>query len=335
MRFQQLLGFGGAAIVACLSSADAAASADLPTYANFMVAGASGMSAWMLIHPVDVIKTRMQLLGDSKGDANAVSIGKDIVRNEGTGALYAGLSAALARQASYTTLRLGLYDFMKQVVLDSAGDLDGMALLLARLVVGAISGGVASFCSCPIEICLVRMQADGRLPENQRRNYKSVFHALYRIPKEEGVLTYWRGGSTTVLRAMVVSVSQIATYDQAKAWLASYVKGFRQHLIAGSISALIFTTVSMPFDTVKTRVQQARAGKEPRYRGTWNALATIAKTESLLALWTGFPPYLLAKGTLTVILFLFKEQFTNVARWALDGGLTEYIKQLFSTLSKY
>lgn len=55
---------------------------------------------------------------------------------------------------------------------------------------------------------------------------------------------------------MVVSVSQIATYDQAKATLAPFVQGFRQHLIAGMVSALTFTTVSMPFDTVKTRVQQ-------------------------------------------------------------------------------
>lgn len=55
---------------------------------------------------------------------------------------------------------------------------------------------------------------------------------------------------------MVVSVSQIATYDQAKVSLAPYVQGFRQHLVAGMVSALTFTTVSMPFDTVKTRVQQ-------------------------------------------------------------------------------
>lgn len=52
----------------------------LPTYANFVVAGASGMSAWMLIHPVDVVKTRMQLLGKERGDATAVSVGKDLVR---------------------------------------------------------------------------------------------------------------------------------------------------------------------------------------------------------------------------------------------------------------
>ena len=40
------------------------------------------------------------------------------VKNEGVPALYSGLSAALARQASYTTLRLGLYDLMKRFVID-------------------------------------------------------------------------------------------------------------------------------------------------------------------------------------------------------------------------
>lgn len=40
------------------------------------------------------------------------------VKTEGVKGLYAGLSAALARQASYTTLRLGLYDSMKRAVMD-------------------------------------------------------------------------------------------------------------------------------------------------------------------------------------------------------------------------
>lgn len=52
---------------------------DLPTYANFIVAGASGMSAWVFIHPADLVKTRMQLLGDEKKGATAVSVGKDLV----------------------------------------------------------------------------------------------------------------------------------------------------------------------------------------------------------------------------------------------------------------
>ncbi|CAM9495477.1 unnamed protein product [Ectocarpus sp. 4 AP-2014] len=321
MRFLRSLATGLVAL-ASVANPTVTVAQDLPTYANFVVAGASGMSAWVFIHPADLIKTRMQLLGDSKKGATAVSVGKDLVKNEGVTALYAGLSAALARQASYTTLRLGLYDLLRKLVLDSrTTDMNGVQLLLLRILIGAVSGGMASFCSCPIEVCLVRMQADGKLPKDQQRGYRGVFHALYRIASDEGALAYWRGGGTTVLRAMVVSVSQIATYDQAKASLAPYVQGFRQHLVAGVISALTFTTISMPFDTVKTRVQQEKAGKKPRYTGTFNALATIARTESLGSLWTGFPPYLLAKGTLTVILFLIKEQYTELAKWLCSGGL--------------
>lgn len=41
------------------------------------------------------------------------------------------------------------------------------------------------------------LQADGKLPKDQQRGYRGVFHALYRIARDEGVLTYWRGGGTT------------------------------------------------------------------------------------------------------------------------------------------
>lgn len=52
------------------------------------------------------------------GSALCISPALSQVKNEGVPALYSGLSAALARQASYTTLRLGLYDLMKRLVID-------------------------------------------------------------------------------------------------------------------------------------------------------------------------------------------------------------------------
>jgi solute carrier family 25 (mitochondrial oxoglutarate transporter), member 11 len=76
------------------------------------------------------------------------------------------------------------------------------------------AGAVASFLACPVEVCLVRMQADGKLLAEQRRNYTNVLNALYRVAREEGPVTYWRGASPTVLRAMVVSTTQLGTYDQ-------------------------------------------------------------------------------------------------------------------------
>lgn len=49
-----------------------------------------------------------------------------------------------------------------------------------------------------------------------RRNYKNVFNALFRIIREEGLFTLWRGAIPTMGRAMVVNAAQLASYSQAK-----------------------------------------------------------------------------------------------------------------------
>lgn len=59
------------------------------------------------------------------------------VEKEGVTALYSGISAALARQASYTTLRLGLYDLMKRIVFDGAPEAVSpvIAVILSSMIV--------------------------------------------------------------------------------------------------------------------------------------------------------------------------------------------------------
>lgn len=55
----------------------------------------------------------------------------------------------------------------------------------------------------------------------QRRNYKNVFNAFVRIAREEGVTTLWRGSVATMGRAVIVNISQLATYSQAKFLIAT------------------------------------------------------------------------------------------------------------------
>lgn len=43
-----------------------------------------------------------------------LAVGADIVRKEGVGALYKGLSAGLLRQATYTTTRLGVFNVISE-----------------------------------------------------------------------------------------------------------------------------------------------------------------------------------------------------------------------------
>jgi Mitochondrial carrier protein len=97
------------------------------------------------------------------------------------------------------------------------------------------------------------MQADGRLPPAQRRGYTNIFNALRRIASEEGVLTYWRGASPTVTRAMVVSMTQLGTYDQIKSMLLPHTGDTAQtHVISALTAAVVYSLASLPVSAVCT-----------------------------------------------------------------------------------
>ena len=75
------------------------------------------------------------------------------------------------------------------------------------------AGFVGSLVGNPADLILVRIQADGRLPLEKRRNYKNVFNAFSRIVSDEGVLALWRGATPTVIRAIVLNLVMLASYD--------------------------------------------------------------------------------------------------------------------------
>ena len=105
------------------------------------------------------------------------------------------------------------------------------------------------------------MTADGNLPPAERRNYTSVFNALTRIIKEEGVTTLWRGATPTIARAIVVNAAQLGTYSQAKESAKKMMdmeEGIKLHFVAAMISGLVTTIASMPVDIVKTRLQNQK-----------------------------------------------------------------------------
>ena len=60
------------------------------------------------------------------------------------------------------------------------------------------------------------MQADNQMAVEDRRNYKNVFDAFVRITKEEGFLGLWTGATPTIIRAVVLNLAMLASYDEVK-----------------------------------------------------------------------------------------------------------------------
>lgn len=280
---------------------------------KFAVAGASGASGWLFVHPFDVAKVQMQI--NQQAGATLGSTCRTILSSEGVSGLYAGLNFAMWRQGTYTTSRMGLYDVIGPMF---AGK-DGKVSALGKMAAGVTAGGIAASCCCPVEVGLVRAQADGRLPPEERRNYRGLFDAVKRIAATEGVPALWRGVGPTVGRGAVVSMTQLASYDQAKEMLQPVLgDGFSLFVSSAFASGLIYCTASLPLDITKTRIQNMKpdaTGKMP-YSGMIDALVKIAKNEGFLSLWKGFPPYFLRSGGHTVFMFLFKEQYSKMYKQA-------------------
>lgn len=161
------------------------------------------------------------------------------------------------------------------------------------------------------------MQADGRLPLEKRRNYKNVIDALYRVAYEEGVLTYWRGATPTVYRAVVVAITQLATYDQFKALLkqkADFKEGIALHSLSSIMSGFVYSFASLPMDTAKTRMQSQSTAKEGQllYTSMFQTLRLIAKNEGITSLWKGYSAYFARSGGHTIFMFLFLEQYRQL-----------------------
>lgn len=163
------------------------------------------------------------------------------------------------------------------------------------------------------------MQADSTLPEAEKRNYKNVFDAFGRIVKEEGITSCWNGAGPTILRAMALNVAMLVTYDEAKERLTKrFGKGHDKQILfaASMLSACATSTISLPFDNIKTKLQKMKRAPDGTfpYTGIMDCVMKTAAREGVTGFWAGLPTYYFRVGphaiiTLVSAEFLRKKMF--------------------------
>ena len=281
---------------------------------NFIVGGASGMTATCFTQPIDFTKVQIQLSSKEGRSTSPFKNAARIYKSGGVKAFYAGIDSALLRQAIYCSTRIGLYFVLTDMV---RARNDGKLPGIHKISCSFISGGIGSFVGNPCDLALVRMQADKRLPAEERRNYKNVFDAFARIVKEEGLLACWNGAGPTVVRAIAMNVSMMATYDEAKERITHFFPQFNLRviqLLASMCAGVACAVASLPPDNIKTKLQNMPIQEDGTYpyKGVIDCAISTARNEGILKYWVGLPTYTMRVGPHAFITLLVAEQLKSM-----------------------
>lgn len=277
----------------------------VPPSVTLMFSGVSGVGAAVAAQPMDLVKNRMQMTGGIQAYKNSLHCARVVFRHEGISGFYTGLSASLARQLTYTSARLSIYNLLLE------RNPNSQPSFIVKMVNAAVAGSIGAFIGNPADVALVRMSIDRSMPSRDRKNYKHVFDVWYRMAREDGVASLWKGSLPTIYRAIIVNVSQLATFSQAKEMVAkeSHRIGYpieNKYLIfaiSALISGLVTSVCSLPMDLAKTRLQQQGCG----YNGMMSCLYYTARREGLPKLWSGFGAYYARTGPRTLVTLLIMD----------------------------
>ena len=311
----------------------------LPVIFYFVAGGVGDISACLVTHPLDTLKVRQQLSGELSAAPRSGSSMAALARTArgmhmqgGCSEFYRGISASVLRQSIFSSLRHGLFavactHMCVQATASAPAHRTATQQLpphpskfvpietaaLAATIVGGISALVAN----PTDVVLIRMQSDGHWPPRQRHEYRHAGQALLDIAHNEGLGRLWRGCGPTVLRASLVTLTQITTYHSTKrfllksaplSWFPLGNNDSKLHLTAALASASAASLVTCPVDVVKTRIINMRKAEGgAHYKSSLDCVVQTVRTEGIRGLFKGLLPTFLRLGPHTVILWNVQE----------------------------
>ncbi|XP_065860478.1 mitochondrial uncoupling protein 3 [Euphorbia lathyris] len=287
------------------------------TRTKILLTSLSAMVAETATFPVDLIKTRLQLHGESLSSTrptNALRMAGEILRQQGPMGLYQGLSPAILRHLFYTPIRIVGYENLRNFHVN-----DGAAAsisLPSKALLGGISGVIAQMVASPADLVKVRMQADGRsVIQGHLPRYSGPFDAFGKIVRAEGFSGLWKGVFPNIQRAFLVNMGELACYDHAKRLVIENKiarDNIYAHTLASIMSGLCATALSCPADVVKTRMMNEKEGKII-YRSSYDCLVKTVRIEGLRALWKGFFPTWARLGPWQFVFWVSYEKFRKAA----------------------
>lgn len=293
----------------------------LPFVYQFAAGAVAGVSEILVMYPLDVVKTRVQLqTGKGTGPDSyngMVDCFRKIIRHEGFSRLYRGISAPIMMEAPKRATKFAANDEWGKFYRKAFGQ-EKMTQSLSVLT-GATAGATESFVVVPFELVKIRLQ-----DKASAGKYNGMLDVVAKTVRNEGLLAMYQGLESTLWRHILWNAGYFGCIFQVRQLLPKADNKRSQMLydiLAGSVGGTVGTLLNTPMDVVKSRIQNETRvpGVVSKYNWAWPAVGTVLKEEGFGALYKGFLPKVLRLGPGGGILLVVFQGTMDFFRKMRDG----------------
>uniref|UniRef100_A0A5F8H126 Solute carrier family 25 member 38 n=1 Tax=Monodelphis domestica TaxID=13616 RepID=A0A5F8H126_MONDO len=223
-----------------------------PVIKAFLCGSISGTCSTLLFQPLDLLKTRLQIVQTTQPGSKHIgmlSLLIRVVRTESLLGLWKGMSPSIVRCVPGVGIYFGTLYFVKEHFL-----LGQSPTAFQSVMLGIGSRAFAGVCLLPVTVVKTRY-------ESGKYGYPSIYGALKSIYRTEGHKGLFSGMAATLLRDAPFSGIYLMFYNQTKglvmkddmdATLVPFMN-FSCGIFAGILASL----ATQPADVIKTYMQSS------------------------------------------------------------------------------
>ncbi|PHH70092.1 hypothetical protein CDD80_6231 [Ophiocordyceps camponoti-rufipedis] len=293
---------GSAKVDAVVQNVKAAAQPAQPTgfalYSRFALAGAVCCSITHgALTPVDVVKTRIQL--DPKTYNRGLVGGfRQVIQNEGAGALLTGVGPTFAGYFLQGAFKFGGYEFFKQQCINQVGyETASNNRTAVYLASSAAAEFFADIALCPLEATRIRLVSEPTYANG-------LVGGFGKMLKNEGIGAFYAGFGPICFKQIPYTMAKFVVYEKvAEAIYRKFPKkdmtdGMQTavNLGSGLMAGFAAAIVSQPADTMLSKINKTKGLPG---EGTTSRLIKIAKELGFRGSYGGIGARLFMVGTLT------------------------------------
>ncbi|GIY91903.1 mitochondrial uncoupling protein 3, partial [Caerostris extrusa] len=297
---------------------------------KFVSAGTAACIADMITFPLDVAKIQGEgLATNSMRNKGMFGMMVNIIQKEGPKSLYNGLCAGLQRQMCFASVRIGLYDSVKNQYNDMASGVIPAGHVSIRILAGVTTGGMSVVFAQPTDVVKVRMQAQ---VSGVAQRYVGTMSAYRTIAVEEGMKGLWKGTLPNITRNAIVNAAELVCYDLIKEFILTrnlMSDNVPCHFTSAFAAGFCATVVASPVDVVKTRFMNSHHGQ---YTGAIDCALKMFKEGGFTSFYKGFMPSFIRLGSWNICMFVTFEQLKRLFTHLNQGSIVPPVPKVYAAI---